>query len=263
MDSVTNFQHTRAADDELVVVDNGSTDDSVAVLTREYPWLTVLRTHENLGFAAGNNVGITLALQSGADYVWLLNNDTQVSENALRSMLRVAEDNPQIGAVGSVLLEGRNARKIQAWGSGAVNLWTGVARQHTKRVVECKIDYVIGASMLLRSAALKDAGLLDEGYFLYWEDVDLCFRMRARGWRLAVAGDAFVRHEGNASSKTLGPLWDQYFTVSSKRFFRRHAPVPVIPIIVGAFVRTLIRLKQGEFGRVSAVWRGFVHNKQA
>jgi len=247
----------------ILVVDNGSTDDSAAALSRAYPWLTVLQTHKNLGFAAGNNEGIKQALQNGADYIWLLNNDTQVMENALGSMLRVAEDDPQVGAVGSILLESPNTQKIQAWGSGAINLWTGLARQHTKRVIERKIDYVIGASVFLRSAALKDTGLLDEGYFLYWEDADLCFRMRAKGWKLAVAEGAFVIHEGNASSRTLGPLWDQYFTVSAKRFFRRYAPVPIFPIIIGALVRTLIRLKQGELGRVSAVWRGFGRKKPA
>jgi GT2 family glycosyltransferase len=103
-------------DYKVIVVDNGSTDNSVAEIRKAHPQITLLETGRNLGFAGGNNVGIRYALEQGADYVWLLNNDTKADPHALTAMVEVAESDPRIGAVGSVLYYMDEPERVQAWG---------------------------------------------------------------------------------------------------------------------------------------------------
>ena len=248
-------------DYRIIVVDNGSTDDSVQSLSRLKCDFTLLTTKKNLGFAGGSNVGIRHAQSCGSEYVWLLNNDTEVYTNALSAMVTLAESDPTIGAVGSILLEHTCENKVQVWGGGRVNLWSGLARQHSGRVAADEVHYLVGASLLVKCAALENTGLLDEDFFLYWEDADFCFRLRAYGWKLAVAEDSLVRHRGNASLESGNPLWDLFFTMSSKRFFRRHARVPVIPILLGAAARSIRRALRGEGKNICALWKGVCVNK--
>jgi hypothetical protein len=118
------------------------------------------------------------------------------------------------------------------------------------------MDYLQGASVLLRCAALREVGTLDEGFFLYWEDADLCFRLRRAGWRLAVASGAQVEHAGYGSLRFQSPEWDYHFTASSVRFFRRHASLPLIPIVVSASGRLLRRALHGRWANVRAVAAG-------
>ncbi|MCX7596938.1 MAG: glycosyltransferase family 2 protein, partial [Fischerella sp.] len=107
---------------EIVVLDNASTNDSVEQIRAAHPDVTLIETGANLGFAGGNNVGIRYALEHGAEYIWLLNNDTIVDANALSAMVTKAESDPKIGLVGSVLYYMNNPGSVQAWGGGTVNL---------------------------------------------------------------------------------------------------------------------------------------------
>ena len=108
------------------------------------------------------------------------------------------------------------------------------------------------ASVLLRCSALRAVGPLDEGFFLYWEDVDLSFRLRRAGWHITVAGDAVVEHPGHASLRFQSPEWDYHYTASSVRFFRRHAALPLLPIAASAGGRLVKRALRGRWGNVSS-----------
>ncbi len=241
---------------KVVVVDNHSTDGSGERLRGAYPNLTVLKTEKNLGFGGGINVGIRFAIAEEADYVWLLNNDTKVDPSALSAMINVAKADPRVGAVGSVLYYFDQPERVQAWGGGQVNLWLGIVRHFVTPTLPERLDYITGASILIRKVVLKEVGLFDEGFFVYWEDADYCFRVRKTGWKLTVAPDAKVWHKESASLGKRNPVLDTYFSASAVRFLRRYAPVPALPMLVGVGGRLLRRILRGDWERARAVWRG-------
>jgi GT2 family glycosyltransferase len=242
----------------VLVVDNGSTNDSVSRIREACPDVEIIETGRNLGWAGGTNVGIQRAMAEGADYVWLLNNDTVVDPQALTRLVGRAERDPHLGAVGSVLYYMAEPEKVQAWAGGSVNLWTGLCRHFTRPVPEHLIHYLTGASMLLRTQALREVGLLDEHFFMYWEDADLSFRLRKGGWKLAVEPGAKIWHKEGASVGRGTAAQDAYFVVSALRFFSLHAPIPVVPAVVSVALKLVRRLLKRDWDRMRAVWRAAV-----
>lgn len=241
----------------LIVVDNGSTDDSMVQIQTRYPKLKLLQTGVNLGFGGGCNEGMRHALAHGADYIWLINSDATVAPDALTALVALAERCAEVGAVGSVLFDAACPDQVQLWGGGRVSLSTG--RSHHQRA-PATLDFVSGASVLLRRAALQQVGLFDtQAFFMYWEDTDLGFRLRRAGWLLAVAQDSRVWHKQSASLGPRSPLLDQYFTCSAVRFLRRYAPLPVVSTALLMGMMLGKRLLLGEFARVGGVMRGFAN----
>jgi len=240
----------------LLVVDNGSTDGSVDQIKKAMPAVELLQTGANLGFGGGCNAGMRLALARGADYIWLINSDATVDQKALSALVRVAEQTPVLGAVGSVLYEADQHDRVQLWGGGAVNLWLGRS-QH--RISPGSLDFISGASVLLRRTTLEEVGLFDQtNFFMYWEDTDLGFRLRKAGWLLAVADDSRVWHKQSASVGKRSPLLDEYFTQSAVRFLRRYAPIPFVSISLMLGMMLAKRTVMGEISRVRAVLKGFL-----
>ena len=144
-----------------IVVDNGSTDGSVDRIRAARPDVEIIEAGRNGGFSGGNNLGVRRALEVGARYVWLLNNDTIVTPGSLSALVARAEADPRVGIVGSVLHEHDAPERVQSWGGGAVNLWLGISKYYSTPVLESTIDYLTFASVLLRREALESAGLLD------------------------------------------------------------------------------------------------------
>lgn len=252
---VASLQALTYGDFEILVVDNGSTDDSVAEIRSAYPDVTLLLSGANLGFGGGCNVGIRHALAQGADYVWLINSDATVAPAALTALVQVADSDPALGSVGSVLYEADQPDQIQLWGGGRVNLWLG---RSNHCVVPGPISFISGASLLLRRAALEQVGLFDETlFFMYWEDTDLGFRLANAGWRLAVAEDSKVWHKQSASLGLGNPLLDEYATRSCVRFLRRHAPVPAVSVALVLVRMVVKRTLIGRPDRLMAVLRGY------
>ena len=240
---------------EIVLVDNGSTDGSVAHIVRALPAVTLLQSGANLGFGGGCNVGIRHALAQGADYVWLINSDATVDPGALTALVRVAERNPALGSVGSVIYEAGQPSQVQLWGGGRVNLWLGRSN-HCVR--PGPISFISGASVLLRRDALEQVGLFDEAsFFMYWEDTDLGFRLARAGWQLAVAEDSRIWHKQSASLGLGNPLLDEYATRSCVRFLRRHAPAPLVSVGLMLVRMVVKRVLIARPDRLMAVIRGY------
>ncbi len=239
----------------LLVVDNGSTDGSAEQIKRAIPSVELLQTGANLGFGGGCNVGMRHAFSKGADYVWLINSDATAHPQALSSLVRKADQQASLGAVGSVVYDADNADHVQLWGGGGVQLWSGQSRH---RRSPGSLDFISGASVLLRREAMAETGLFDEStFFMYWEDTDLGFRLRQRGWQLAVAEDSRVWHQQSASLGQGSPLLDRYFTRSAVRFLRRYAPMPMISIALLLGRMLFKRTVMGQTARVRAVLTGF------
>jgi GT2 family glycosyltransferase len=238
----------------VLVLDNGSTDGSVHRIRERFPDVEILELGENLGYARGNNAGIRVALERGARYVWLLNNDTTADPKALAALVERAEVDSSVGAVGSVLFFMDRPNQVQIWGGGRVNFCLGRSLIFEEPVSEKKLHYLSGASLLIRRGALLSVGLLDEGFFMYWEDTDYCFRLRKAGLLLAVASESRVLHKGSASFDSGSAALDAYFTRSSRRFFQKHAVFPLVPFWMGVALRVLKRAILGRWVNLYAVW---------
>jgi GT2 family glycosyltransferase len=240
----------------VIVVDNASTDDSPSRIRQQFPQIELIETDRNLGFGGGCNVGITRALAEGADFVWLLNNDTTVDSEALQSLVATAMSRPRIGAVGSAIYFSDEPGRLQAWGGGRVNFWLGRSRHFLQPVSDEKVQFITGASLLLPRAALESVGLFDVGFFMYWEDADYCFRLRRAGWRVAVAGESKVWHKAGPSRGQGSLSSYRYFNASASHFFEKHSPVPWFSFWAGFAPRLARRLLAGDWERARAVWAG-------
>ncbi|WP_051434557.1 glycosyltransferase family 2 protein [Desulfonatronum lacustre] len=243
------------ADFDVMVVDNGSTDDSVIRLRREFPDLTILETGENLGFAGGNNAGMRHALDhQTADFIWLLNNDTQPRADAMEALVQAANAAPRVGALGALIMEAENPEIVQLRGGHRFSLRLGMPlpAPHGRPP-----DYLCGASMFLRRDCLEQCGLLDPGYFFYFEDTEFCFRIRRHNWTLAVEERAVVLHRGSASVGAGSFTQAYWYRRGLIRFLRTHAPFPWLPILGTTAARLLLAVLARNGPVLRGTWNGF------
>jgi GT2 family glycosyltransferase len=241
---------------DVVVIDNGSTDDSAVRIRETFPWVKLIENGKNLGFSGGCNVGIKYAQQQGSDFIWLLNNDTTVDPGALRAMVKKAQSDPRIGAVGSLIYFMDEPTRLQCWGGGYVSFWLGRSGHFLKEVEDDKVEFITGCSLLLSRAAINEVGPLDEGFFMYWEDADICFRLRRAGWLLVVAVNSKLWHKGYTSIGKGKVSSYGNFNASAARFFRKHAPAPLYSVWVGFALRLGKRIVAGDRERLRATWNG-------
>jgi len=238
------------------VVDNGSTDDSITRIRSARPETLLLESKINLGFAGGNNIGIRHALADGADYIWLLNNDTMPAPDALSALVAKAVSDRRIGAVASICYYADSPSTVQAWAGSRVNLWIGYGRITTAPHSDEWFHTLNGTSMLVARSAIEDAGLLDEGFFLYWEDTEFCLRLRKKGWRIAAAPDSRVLHKVNASTGGNDLILDRHHTASGLRILQLHSPAPYLAPFLFVGMRFARRLLRFQFSRCKSVWSG-------
>jgi len=188
-------------DVSVIVMDNASTDGTAAAVRERFPGVEVVETGRNLGFAGGNNVGMKLALDRGADYVYLLNQDTEVAPRFLAEAVKVAEADEKIGSAQSLLLLHPDKEFINSTGNAIHFLGFGYCRDYRRRLSGWRhagikeIAYASGAAVLLRAEALRLAGLFDEELFLYHEDLDLGWRLRLAGFANVLAPHSIVYHK--------------------------------------------------------------------
>lgn len=255
----------------VVVVDNASADGSEARLRALHPDVTLLQSGANLGFAGGNNVGLRYALQNGVDYVWLLNNDTLIEPDALTYLVKKMQRDPGLGLCGSTLVYEGQRGTVQALGGARYNRWLGSVRhigQHQPRAqavdegtVEDQLDYLIGASMLASRTFLETVGLLQEDYFLYFEELD--WAARARGtFRLGYAAKSIVYHKEGSSiggtdraKTTKSYTADLYALKNRVRFTRRFYPYALPTVYLGLTVALFNRLRRRQWKRVALLAR--------
>jgi GT2 family glycosyltransferase len=240
----------------VIVADNGSTDDSVCRIRAAFPDVTLLESGKNLGFAGGNNVGIHYALDHGADYVWLLNNDTQAAPDALSELVAKAVTHARIGAVSSICYYADAPATVQAWAGSRVNLWIGRVRLATSPRRDDWFHSLNGTSILVARGAVEDVGMLDEGFFFYWEDTEYTLRLRKKGWRLAAAPRSRILHKVNGSTGANKCIRDQYSTASALRLLRLHSPTPQLTMFLFLTMRFAHRLMRLDFSRCRSVWAG-------
>lgn len=196
-------------DFEVILVDNGSRDGSVAFVQERYPWVRLLPLAENTGFATGNNRGFE---NSHGEYVVTLNNDTRVQPNWLEVLVGVAERHERVGMVASRICSFANPDIIDSVGMGICR--DGMARgryrnQRWSALVLPREEQILlpsACAALYKRAMLEEIGFFDDDFFAYAEDVDLGLRGRLAGWEALAATEAVVYHKYSQSSGRLSPL---------------------------------------------------------
>jgi GT2 family glycosyltransferase len=201
---------------ETIVVDNGSTDDTSDRLSSDFDWVDVVHNDENLGYAAGCNLGIR---RSRGDLILLLNNDTLILDEDLLQVASLAlKRDARIGAIGFRLVDYDKQDVTVYDGVNAPGFWYARSkRMKTYRGIS-------GPACMLRRSALEDVGLLDEGLFIYFEETDLIVRMQDAGWKLEHISSVRVAHKGSVTALGLGSPTLQYYTARNfVVFLRRHS----------------------------------------
>jgi GT2 family glycosyltransferase len=237
----------------VLVVDNGSKDDSVARIRAEFSWATVIEAGSNLGFACGSNAGIRYAVAAGAEYVWLLNNDTIAPPDSCSKLVRKAQANPRAGLIGSVLYRMDTPAEVQAWGGGELNVLLGRSSHALAPFVLGQKSYLTFASVLVPRAVLERVGVLYEGYFMYWDDGDYALRVTRAGYALAVAEDTAILHKEGGSAEAKSPVIDRYSVAAGMHFLRRHSPMPPLSMAIFVAVKFASRLAKGRWKNARAV----------
>jgi GT2 family glycosyltransferase len=260
-------------DFRIIIVDNGSVDGSETILRERFPDIELIQTGANIGFAGGNNVGIRYALEKGADYVWLLNNDTIVDAEALSALVQVAEGDKTVGMIGSKIVYHDDPNII--WYAGAVLDPQRPYRPYHRGLNEydrgqydeaCETGYITGCSLLARKEMVEAVGFLDDDLFLYFEDVDWSARASAGGWKIVYCPGSMVYHKvslsvGGAASPAL-----LYYTARNRLYFvRRNFTGRLMDAFCyDIYEHVLVNIKKGRFTCAWAALRGitdFMLNK--
>lgn len=206
---------------EVVVVDNNSEDGSLEMARRNFSRVTFIKNEQNLGFSAGNNVGIKYSLEKMADFVLLLNNDTEVEKDFLKQLIQSARTDEKVGVLGALIFSGDNKT---VWFSGGKIDWLRMKALNEQKLIKNNnvfSDFISGCAMLVRAEVFAKIGLLDEDFFLYWEDVDFSVRAKKAGFSLLVVANSRVRHLELSENKKAKKVY--WLVISGLIFFRKNS----------------------------------------
>ncbi len=233
---------------ESICVDNGSTDGSDVAVAEQLPNVELLRTGANLGFAGGNNVGIRRALERGAEWVLLLNNDATAEPGLADALAAAAAARPDAGLLACTILNEDGVTVQYAGASFNARLGYSGRVVTTAAATVRDVDRADGAAFAVSKAAAEHAGLLDETLFLYVEDVDWSLRIRRAGFAVVVVPQACVRHRGSAATGGRASTANLYYdTRNSIVVAERYEPLPRgarglrRSVIVGAHLAQALR----------------------
>lgn len=202
LECLVSLQKLEYSNFKILVVDNGSYDGLEDAVRSSFPSVNFIQTGKNLGYAGGNNVGIRFALSQGADYIWLLNNDTTVDAKALTALVETAQSDPKIAFVGSKIYF--YDRPTTIWfAGGEIDLSKGGLTNHRGFNQEdngqfdavSDVGYVTGCSLLAGRVVISAIGLIPEKYFLYFEETDWNLKAQNKGFRTVIAPESRVWHK--------------------------------------------------------------------
>jgi GT2 family glycosyltransferase len=198
---------------QIVLIDNASSDSSEQLLREHFPELPFLQTGSNLGYAGGNNCGITYALERNAEFIWILNNDTLVEVDTLQHLIDVMQNNVKAAACCPKIYYMGSENEI-AYAGGNINYWRGAVKHRGLNEIDrgqydqlIDVEFLTGSSLLVRSSVLEQTGLMLEEYFLFFEDVEWSLRFRRHNFELIFVPSAIVWHkEGGSTGGSSGRL---------------------------------------------------------
>lgn len=239
---------------ETVIVDNDSKNESVEKIKE---WLNansgktrvnykLIVNDHNAGFAGGNNKGIDYAVKNGADYVFLLNNDTLADPSSIGKLAEAAEADKTIGIAGSKIYYYPRGEKERIWFAGGKVNWLKTKGEHIDLNKEedggekknenseqrsFPVDYITGCAMLIRREVIEKIGMLSDDYFLYYEDTDYCLRARRAGWQCVLVPESHIWHKISRSTKELSSSYIYYHARNGLLMAKRTSSAAMIPIV--------------------------------
>lgn len=250
LDCLRSLEHVAYPRADVILVDNGSVDGTVEAVRTAYPLMTVIETGQNLGFTGGNNVGIAHALAEGADYIMLLNNDTIVAPDMIDLMIAAMEADPSIGVSGPMIYYFDAPDTI--WSAGGGIDWSRGTTQMIGLNEEDhgqygttprSVDFVTGCCLLARREVWEGVGLLDDRFFMYYEETEWCVRAAHAGYRIIHVPLAMMWHKISIEARATSPRTYYYMTRNRLLFLRQGGAG------VGTWVNTGI-----EYARTLASW---------
>lgn len=220
----------QSLDWQVLVVDNGSVENPLPTLAAKFPCANLIRSEQNVGFAAGNNIGIRAAT---GEIIFLLNSDIVVSITQLQQLVNYLVENPSVAAVSPQLLTAANEPQAFAFGDSprpiylirraltAVFKNSSLHNWHVTKPVEA--EWITAACLGVRRAVIDQVGLFDENFFLYFEDIDWCVRMRQAGWQVVYNPEVQVMHLGGYSQPQRD-IANQLYYKSMNYYYHKHFP---------------------------------------
>jgi len=260
-------RHAGEENMEVIVVDNGATDDNCDYFRKVFPSIVYIHSKENLGFAGGNNLGIQHAK---GDYLLFLNNDTEITKGFVQALREELDRNPAIGLLSPLILYDEERQKIQYAGYTPMNYFTGrnqgIGSMEDDRGqydhVTTETGYCHGAAMICRRKDLERVGLMPEHFFLYYEELDWCEMFKRAGLKIGFTGKAKIYHKESMSVGKESPI-KTYFMVRNRWLFIRRNAKPLQTCIFSCYylivaipVLIVKYLLKGKLKLVSAALRG-------
>lgn len=246
---------------EVIVIDNGSTHEDLSLLRNAESRFQLIINETNLGYAGGNNRGITKALEEGFPYIMLLNSDASISERCAEQLLECMKHSPDLGVVGPLLEEGgvnyAGGRNIGVYSRTRITYKREDG--HSERL---PVDYVPGPVLLARREAFEKAGQLEEEFFFSGEIADFCRRVKLAGLKCGVYTGCRASHTPDTGSTMRETLYNYYTLRNRFLFIKRHFRYTkffwILRWVTGGTVQIIIALLKGKRERAHALWLGLL-----
>jgi GT2 family glycosyltransferase len=250
-----------------IVLDNASTDGSAAAVAAAYPEVRVIALERNLGYAGNNNVGIAAALEEGADWVFVLNEDTVLAPECITALIAAGEQDARTGIVGPMVYHHDEPGVIQSAGGRLSRSWESFhegenAADRGQFSSPRHVEWISGCAILVRREVIEQVGAIDARYFYYWEETEWCLRAGRAGWKVVHVPQARLWHKGVRRDYRPAPTVTYYATRNRLLTLAKHrAPVRVWVGTGFQIARTLtswtVRPKWREMhAHRHAMWRG-------
>jgi GT2 family glycosyltransferase len=256
---------------EVILVDNGSLSDHSADFKKAFSNLICIRSETNLGFAGGNNLGI---LHAKGDYLLFLNNDTEITESLVSELIKVLDNDSAIGLVSPLIEYYHHPQIIQYAGYTEMNYTTcrnneighfdlNIGQYDS---VSCETSFCHGAAMMCRRDGLTIVGLMDENYFLYYEELDWCEKFKRAGKKMWFTGYTKILHKESVSAGRESAVKTYFMTRNRLLFIRKNAALIntfifyLYCLFISCPKQVLVYLKKGRLDLIKWVIKGFFWN---
>jgi GT2 family glycosyltransferase len=270
---VESVQASALSDVEIIVVDNGSTDDSLALFQERLgDQVLILTAGENLGFAGGVNLGIERAIEEGAQSVLLLNNDTIVDPDMLRHLALAASQSPKVGVVGPIIYYHDQPEQVWRFADREYPGLPVPMKLPEEAIVQAEgvpfsVDYVTACGMLIRREVFERVGLFDTRYFFYFEDADFCRRARMAGFQIWCAPQAKMWHKVSLSARKAKPgtRYAEYW--GRARFYRTYPhgfsrALTLSYLVLKLLLTTAQDVVHTDLALIGPAWTGFLDGQR-
>ncbi len=270
LELLSSLQHSEYQNVEVIVVDNGSRENPEAAIRQAYPDVKVIVSRENLGFAGGNNLGVAAAT---GKYLFFINNDTEVCPDTIRPLVDFFETHPEAGMISPKIIYYNSGELIQYVGSSAINPYTGRNfREGFKEKDNGQFDQTRvtelahGAAMMVPGTVIDKVGMMQEFFFLYYEELDWCETIKKAGYKIYVVPESKIYHKESMSVGKNSTLKTYYMTRNRLLFMRRHThgltkfSWMLFFVVFSIPKNSLKFLLSRELEHLKAFWKGFLWN---